>query len=205
MKEFTWYPEELKPKHARLRAPWTYMTKKEKRLPAFVRPKRWFPKKEYKKVMKQKVFSITTSNGKTLAFCVPKPWSTEEWAKEVKNKVGPFLKKAFPRLRSYQILFDGERLLHGPAAKLAFTAQNIVPLPDWTKYSPDLNPQENVWAWAETDLRKREKDGDTFGDFKKKVLSAVRAYPVASRKKLIPSMIKRCEQVIAKGGAMLDK
>jgi hypothetical protein len=30
-KEFTYYPKELKPKFSKLRAPWTYMTKKEKR------------------------------------------------------------------------------------------------------------------------------------------------------------------------------
>ena len=52
IKEFTYYPKELHAKFSKLRAPWTYMTKTEKKLPAFQRPKRWFPKKEYQKVPK---------------------------------------------------------------------------------------------------------------------------------------------------------
>lgn len=52
LKEFTYYPKELHAKFSKLRAPWTYMTKTEKKLPAFQRPKRWFPKKEYQKVPK---------------------------------------------------------------------------------------------------------------------------------------------------------
>ena len=97
------------------------------------------------------------------------------WAKDVKTKVGPFLKKSFPSLKSYQIRLDGEKLLHAPAAKTAFRLMNITILPGWPKYSPDLNPQENVWAWTEPELRKREKATDTFRDFGTKVVSAVNA------------------------------
>jgi len=203
VKEFTWYPKEMKPTFAKLRAPWTYMTKKEKRLPAFVRPKRWFPRKTYKKVRKQKVFGLTTSNGKALSFLVPKPWSTELWAQQVKKHVAPFLKKCFPRRASFTILLDGDPLLHGPAARRQFQESNIKPLPGWPKYSPDLNPQENVWAWAEPALRKREKDLDTFEQFQKKVLSTVGDYP--AKHKLVPSLAGRCKQVNLRRGAMLDK
>ena len=203
-KDFTFYPKELKPKFTKLRAPWTYMTKKEKRSPAFVRPKRWFPRKDYKKTQKQKVFGLTTSNGKSLCFKVPTPYTAELWAKDVKQKVGPFFKKAFPLLNSYQILLDGEKLLHAPVALTALKSMNISILPGWPKYSPDLNPQENVWAWAEPELRKREKTTDTFQDFGTKVVSAVHAYPVASKLKLIPSVSRRCKMVLEKSGAMLD-
>ena len=136
--------QEMKPKFKQLRAPRTYMTKREKRLPAFQRPKRWFKKQAYKKVSKQKVFGLVASNGKSLCFLVPKPWSTDLWAREVRKKVGPFLKRTFPNLTSCQILLDGEKLLHGPNAKAAFKDHNIKCLPGWPKYSPDLNPQENV-------------------------------------------------------------
>ena len=204
-KEFTYYPKELKPKFTKLRAPWTYMTKQEKKSPAFVRSKRWFPRKDYKKTQKQKVFGLTTSNGKSLCFQVPSPYTTEMWAKHVKTKVGPFLKKSFPSLRSYQILLDGEKLLHAPVGKTALRLQNITILPGWPKYSPDLNPQENVWAWVEPELRKREKATDTFKDFGVKVVSAVNAYPAASKLKLIPAVSRRCKAVLDRSGAMLDK
>ena len=66
------------------------------------------------------------------------------------------------------------------------------------------NPREIFWAWAEPELRRREKATDTFQDFGTKVVSAVTAYPVASKLKLIPSVSKRCKQVLEGGGAMLD-
>lgn len=202
-KEFTYYPREMKPKFAKLRAPWTYMTKAEKQLPAFVRPKRWFPKKQYKKVTKQKIFGLTASNGKSLYFFVPKNYTGELWAKDVKKHLGPFLKKSFPGLSSFQILLDGEKLLHSPVAKAALSAQGITCLPCWPKYSPDMNPQENVWGWSEPQLRKREAASDLFSDFQKKLKATVQSYPEAASKKLIPSMVKRCQKCIDKEGAML--
>ena len=203
IKEFTHYPLELRARFLKLRAPWTYMTKTEKKLPAFVRPKRWFPRKDWKKTRKQKIFGFTTSNGKKLAFFVPKPWSTEQWAVAVKKKVAPFLKKASPNDDSYTLLLDGEKLLHAPAAKAALKEANIDIFPDWPKYSPDLNPQENVWAWAEPKLRQLEKPGESFETFRKKALKAVLAYPAAE--KLVGSMAKRCRMVIDAQGAMLPK
>ena len=43
IKEFTYYPRDLRPKLAQLRAPWTYMTAAEKKKPEFQRPKLWYP------------------------------------------------------------------------------------------------------------------------------------------------------------------
>ena len=58
-KEFTYYPRILQGKFRRFRATWTYMTKAEKNSPAFARPRHWFPKKEWKKTRKLKVFGMT--------------------------------------------------------------------------------------------------------------------------------------------------
>ena len=201
IKEFTYYPQCLRAKFSQLRAPWTYMTKAEKAKPAFVRPKIWFKRADYKKTKKQKVFGLTTSNGKSLALLVPSPWSTEKWATMVRRRVGPFLKRSFPRRGQFQILLDGERLLHGAAAKVAMRDAGISTLQHWPKYSPDLNPQENVWAWAEEDLRKAEKDGDTFEVFRQRVVKSVRAYPAAG--KIVGSMAKRMKGVIKGKGAMI--
>ena len=203
IKEFTWYPKKLRGRFQRLKAPGTYMTKKEKQKPEFSRPKRWFPQKDWRMVKKQKVFGMTASTGDVLAFLVPHPWSTELWAKEVKAKVAPFLRKCFPRRSNFQILIDGEKLLHGQAAKDAMKEAGITTLPGWPKYSPDLNPQENVWAWAEDEHRKHEKPNDSFEVFKTRVRKAVTAYP--SGEKLFPSMAKRCKQVIANEGGMCGK
>ena len=178
------------------------MNKKEKRQKPFVRPKKWFPKKEWKKVRKQKLFGFTTSNGKSLAFLVPKGYTAELWAEDVKKKLAPFLKKALPTLSSFQVLLDGEALLHSPVAKKAMKDNGISLLPGWPKYSPDLNPQENVWAWSEPYVRTLERNRDNFSTFQKKTLKAVRKYP--SGEKLVGSMAKRCRLVVEKEGAMID-
>ena len=204
IKEFTFYPPDLKPRHRQLHAKWTYMTKEEKKQPAFCRPKNWFKKSEWQRTIKQKVFGFTTSTGDKLAFLVPQPWCTELWAEEIRNQLKPFLARVFPRRQSYQILLDGEKLLHGAAAKAAMRAAGITVLPGWPSYSPDLNPQENVWAWSENRLREIEVDTDTFAQFQAKVLRAVHDYPVESAVKLVAGMGKRFDEVIEAKGAMLD-
>ena len=202
MKDFTFYPKELQSRFQKLRAPWTYMTNKEKKKGPFLRPKRWFPKKDWKKTKKQKVFGMTTSNGKKLTFLVPRPWTGEQWAVAVRTRVAPFLRRSFPSKDSFQILLDGEPLLHKPVAKAAMKAANITVLPQWPKYSPDLNPQEHVWSWAETHLRDELETGsDSFETFQKNVVKAVNAYPSSS--KLVGSMARKCKELLERSGAML--
>ena len=200
-KDFTWYPRDLHAKFSRYRAPWTYMTKTEKKLPAFQRPKRWFPKKEYSKVKKAKVFGLTTSNGKSVAFLIPTPWNAEVWAGLVRQKLAPFLKRSFPTLASFEILLDGEKLLHAPAAKKAYKDCNITTLAQGPKYSPDLNPQENVWGWAENKVRELETKNTAFPAWQHKCLEAVKAYP--GKEKLVGSLAKRVSMLHDREGAML--
>ena len=203
LQEFTWYPVELQSKFQRLRAPWTYMTAKERNTGPFLRPKRWFPKAQYKKVVKLCVFGLTTSNRKSLQFVVPKPRTAEQWAVDVKNKLVPFIKKCFPNRTSYNILFDGEALLHADASKAAYRAGHITVAQGWPGYSPELNPQENVWAWAEDELRRMETGKEPLAAWSKKVIKAVDKYP--AKGKLVGSMAKRCQEIIDRSGGALDR
>jgi len=201
-KIFSWYPNDMQAQFRRLRAPWTYMTPAEKKQGPFQRPKRWFPAKEYKRRKVQKVFGLTTSNGKSLCFPVTKPYHSIEWAADMKLHVAPFLKETFPRLQSYKILLDGEPLFYTAVAKKAMTECNISVLPNWPKYSPDLNPQENVWGWAEKKLRVLELPNDTFEEFQPKILEAVGEYPGSA--KLVGSMAKRCQSVLLRKDLVAD-
>ena len=203
MKDFSYYPKSLQNRFRRFRASWTYMNKAEKKQSKFMRPKRWFPPKEWKKVKKQKIFGLTTSTGKTLAFLVTTPYTSEQWAKDINTKVTPFLKKAFPGKGKFNVLLDGEKLLRGGPAKTALKKNGIVLVPDFPPYSPDLNPQENVWAWAEPELRRREHSDDSFTNFQSNALKAVRAYP--SGEKLVGSLAKKCKQVLERSGGPCDK
>ena len=111
IKIFTYYPKKLYSKFKRLRASWTYMNKKEGYQTAFLRPKKWFPKKEWKLTQPQEIFGMTTSNGKVLAFLIPSPFDARVWANLVRTKMGPFLKRTFPNRVSYKILLDSAKNL----------------------------------------------------------------------------------------------
>ena len=91
-------------------------------------------------------------------------------------------------------------MLHTDAAKAAYAEFGLEVLPAWPTFSPDLNPQENVWSWAEAALRKEEQPGDSFVKFLRKLLVVVRRYPNAEA--LVPSMHARIEEVLRCKGAM---
>ena len=64
-----------------------------------------------------------------------------------------------------------------------------------------MNPQENVWPWAEQHLRELADDDYTFEDFQSDVLQAIKDFPTVSAKKLVPGMAKRMRMLdIEKGG-----
>lgn len=202
-KEFTWYPRELQPRFKKLRSSWTYMSKSEKKKPDFQRPKRWFPKKDWKKTKKQKVFSFTTSNGKQLVILLPSPFTSAAWATLIKSKVAPFFKRAFPNKRKFHVLMDSEPVLHGPETKAAYKKARITIEPAWPKYSPELNPQEHVWTRAEPELRRLEDGDETFEEWREMLADAINAYPAPE--KLIPSMAKRVQECMARQGQMIDR
>ena len=68
-------------------------------------------------------------------------------------------------------------MLHGAAAKAAMRQHGVQVLPKWPPYSPELNPQENVWSWAEGKLRKLEDNArdDSFEAFQRFALDACKA------------------------------
>ena len=138
---------------------------------------------------------MTTSNGKILAIKIPSPWDNVVWSRLVRSKVAPFLKRAFPHKRTFKLLLDSEPVFHAAEPKRIYREAGIVILPHWPKYSPELNPQENVWPQAEKRLRELEGDGgQTFERFGELAQQAVRQYTGA--KNLIGGMVKKIEECL---------
>lgn len=179
------------------------MTDKERKRAPFLRPKKWFKAKDWSYTRPQKIFAMTTSNGKMFACLIPKPFDKYQWARIVTTKLGPFLKRAFPNRRTFKLLVDSEQLLHSPPAKAAYRQVGIEILSGWPKYSPELNPQENVWPIAERILRKKEGNGgESFEQFQKWVLESVRAYP--GKKNLVGAMVNKVEECLETHGQYIS-
>ena len=176
---FTFYPRALKQRHKVKSCTRTIMSKAERKKPAFLKPRgRIFERKEYNKhARKAKVFGMTTSTGQSLVIPSVLHPTSEHWVNMFRAHVPAFLYKAFPGRSSFTILMDGEGIFHTDEAKAAMREFGVRVLPGWPAHSPDLNPQENVWAWSEEALRKSENASDEFSTFKRRVLQVCKSYP----------------------------
>ena len=140
---------------------------------------------------------MTTSTGRSFAMSSPQNPTSRDWVKMI-PRIAAFLQEEFPDLASHCILLDGETLLHTEEAQNAMGAHGLRVLPDSPSTSPDLIPQENVWAWVRNDLRKSERKRDCFSVCKRRFLHSAHQYKGKSN--LVGSLSKRMTLRIKKQG-----
>jgi hypothetical protein len=109
----------------------------------------------------------------------------------------------FPDRSSYTLLLDGESIMHTAEAKASLKANHIRLLPSWPPHSPDLNPQEHVWGWAEDRLRKTEKQTYAVSTFKMRVHAVCKQYTGGA--KLVPGLAKRMAKCLQRKGAPIGE
>ena len=119
---------------------------------------------------------MTTEDGQIFVCPSPLHPTSADFVKIVNDQLGPFLRQAMPDHSSYTLLLDGETIMHTKEAEAALKANRIRILPDWPASSPDLKPQENVWGWADNELRRTEKKEDNVATFKRRILMACKKY-----------------------------
>ena len=71
-------------------------------------------------------------------------------------------------------------------------------LPNWPSNSPDLNPIENLWSWANNQVQ--AQGCKTFQEYKNKVDAALANVPTRILVSLVASMPQRMKEVIRLGG-----
>ena len=143
---------------------------------------------------------MALANRKQLLCHVDHRFTSQDFVRLVKARIGPFVRSAYPNQAKLRILFDGEPLLHTREAKAALAEFGIIALPGWPAHSPDLNPQENVWPWLGNALRAQERKTDSFVVFRARLTRLAAKYP--SPERLIASMPDRVAACLAKAGAM---
>ena len=111
----------------------------------------------------------------------------------------PSCGRASPSRARHTLFLDGEKILRTPEAVGAMSKSGVRVLPDWPPHSPDLNPQEHMWAWAEPRLRKEEKTSDSFSVFQRRALVVCKKYPAPE--KLVPGMAERSQHAWPVAGA----
>lgn len=120
-----------------------------------------------------------------------------EYIQVLKTQLLPAAKQLFKGKR-WQLLHDGA----GPHVKAETKAflqqQGVKVVACWPANSPDLNPIENLWAWAQRQINKQ--DIHTLKDLERAVVAVWRSIPTKMLQNLASSMTTRLHKVEAAKG-----
>lgn len=169
------------------------------------------------------VYAAVTSRGVTPLYFVEgttghQPSSTQpkkrskgvgstEYIDMLKERMLPALRELFPGRRwhrKWQFMQDNVPAHTAKATKAFLAAEHVRVLAAWPPHSPDLNPIENMWAWAEMKLRAKGVPGSV-GQFKEWLIEVWSSVPLELCEKLVHSMGGRLEACTRLEGAHVGR
>lgn len=146
-----------------------------------------------------KVWGGSSWEGKTPLYFLPKSMSGKDYLDFIKKEAEPDLLRLYPHERHRPIwLQDREGFHIASVVEKYLQKSSIIPLQHWPSHSPDLNWQENVWELLLQGVRRRMPS--TIAGLKKVLREEWEKIDLGQIRKLIASMPRRLEAVIAAGG-----
>ena len=99
------------------------------------------------------------------------------------------------------ILMDDNARPHRARVVEEYLQQNTIVRMDWPAYSPDLNPIEHVWNMLQVAILRRPVQSRTLMDLGNALTEEWNNLEMAAIQRLIGSMSRRCQAVIASRGS----
>jgi hypothetical protein len=125
---------------------------------------------------------------------LPKNWRSGDLATVFERDVFPSLRWRSRGRQKNTLIWDNDGRHHAAPWREAAARMGIEAVPRWPANSPDINPEENAWAWMKAFVEKRAPRSEPA--LRQAIIDAWAAFPVEDTVTLIDSIPRRLALVI---------